>query len=176
MPKNEKLKKEWHGAAQENRPMKIKVEIEEGESKTSMVFEGDRCRERVVQFLEALPNSSEQQPQAETQTHRTEIGSGGLSDLPEMNEDLTLKERLKLFLKFEYSDEWFSSRAAKHAYDESYGEDLALSTVSTYLSRMYRDDFLERRGSRAEREYRVTEHPEEPTTGVADTPGISQRE
>lgn len=188
VPKNDQKLKKRHGAAQENRPMKIKVEIvEEGQSSTSIEFEADEaalCREKAVQFLEAFPISSGTQPQAETQKQgtgtRAEIGSGGVSDdipdLSGMNEDLTLKERLKMFLRHECSGEWFSSREAKHAYDEAYGDDLALSTVSTYLSRMYRDDILERRGSRSEREYRVKNPPESPATGVGDTPGISQRE
>lgn len=168
--------------------MKIKVEIvEEGQSSTSIEFEAGEaalCREKAVQFLEAFPISSGTQPQAETQTQgqgtRAEVGSGGLSDVPDlsgMNEDLTLKERLRMFLRHECSGEWFSSREAKRAYDQAYGDDLALSTVSTYLSRMYRDDVLERRGSRSEREYRIKNPPDEgPTTGVTDTPGISQRE
>lgn len=146
--------------------MKIKVEIDEGQNTTQMVFEGDRCRERVIQFLEALQVSSEQ-PQSQGQT-QTRANNKNLTELPELDEDLTLKERLKLFLKYEYSDRWFGSKEAKRAYDTTYGKDLALSTVSTYLSRMYRGGFLERRGSRAEREYRVAEPPETDGSGVEE--------
>ncbi|MBS1263717.1 MAG: hypothetical protein MAG715_00906 [Methanonatronarchaeales archaeon] len=134
---------------------RIRVEIDEGQNRTSMRFEGGLCRERAVQFMEALGVSSEPQP-----TKRSERSSSGLSSFQEPDEDLTLKERLKLFLKFDYSGRWFSSREAQRAYSATYGEEMGLSTVSTYLSRMYRDGFLERRGSRAEREYRVVEAPE----------------
>ena len=67
---------------------------------------------------------------------------------------LTLKERLEMFLRFEYPRTWFSSLDVKKRYEDVYGE-INLSTVSTYLARMYRENLLERRGNRAQREYRI---------------------
>lgn len=66
---------------------------------------------------------------------------------------LTLKERLEMFLRFEYPRVWFSSIDVKRQYEHVYGN-INLSTVSTYLARMYRDDVLERRGNHNQREYR----------------------
>lgn len=73
------------------------------------------------------------------------------SDIPQP--DLTLKERLEMFLRFEYPRVWFSSLDVKRQYEAVYGK-ISLSTVSTYLARMYRDNILERRGNRTQREYR----------------------
>lgn len=70
------------------------------------------------------------------------------------SQPLTLKERLEMFLRFEYPRVWFSSLDVKKQYESVYGK-INLSTVSTYLARMYRDDVLLRRGNRNQREYRL---------------------
>jgi hypothetical protein len=68
------------------------------------------------------------------------------------NESLTIKERLELFLTFEYKDQWFTSLEVKRDYDRIYSS-INLSTVSTYLSRMFREGKLERMGNRNRRQY-----------------------
>lgn len=68
------------------------------------------------------------------------------------SQPLTLKERLEMFLRFEYPRVWFSSLDVKKQYESVYGK-INLSTVSTYLARMYRDNILLRRGNRNQREY-----------------------
>jgi len=65
---------------------------------------------------------------------------------------LTINERLELFLKYEYPRVWFTSQNVQQHYERIYGN-IKLSTVSTYLSRMYRRNLLERRGNRTQREY-----------------------
>ncbi len=75
-------------------------------------------------------------------------------DLPQ--ESLTLKERLEMFLRFEYKGVWFSSLDVKRHYESVYGK-INLSTVSTYLARMHRDNLLERKGNHNQREYRFIE-------------------
>ena len=69
---------------------------------------------------------------------------------------LTLKERLELFLRFEYPRVWFTSLDVKRQYEVVYGK-INLSTVSTYLARMHRDYILDRRGNHNQREYRFKE-------------------
>jgi hypothetical protein len=75
------------------------------------------------------------------------------------NESLTIKQRLELFLNFEYKAQWFTSLEVKRDYDRVYGN-INLSTVSTYLSRMFREDKLERMGNRNQRKYHIREEPE----------------
>jgi hypothetical protein len=69
-----------------------------------------------------------------------------------MDTSLTISERLEMFLKYEHSREWSTSQQIQEHYESIYGE-IKLSTVSTYLSRMYRKNLLERRGNRTQREY-----------------------
>ena len=75
------------------------------------------------------------------------------------NESLTIKERLELFLNYEYEDRWFTSIEVKKDYDRVYG-DIHISTVSTYLSRLYREGKLERLGNRNQRKYRIPDEIE----------------
>ena len=65
---------------------------------------------------------------------------------------LTISERLELFLKYEYPRVWFTSQDIQQHYERIYGT-IKLSTVSTYLSRMYRKKLLDRRGNRTQRQY-----------------------
>ena|SRR3989337_1174589 len=67
--------------------------------------------------------------------------------------ELTLKERLEMFLRFEYPRIWFNSLDVKRHYENVYGK-INLSTVSTYLARMHRDNILDRRGNHNQRAYR----------------------
>jgi hypothetical protein len=65
---------------------------------------------------------------------------------------LTISERLELFLKYEFPDMWATSQDIQQHYEKIYGP-LKLSTVSTYLSRMYHKNIVQRRGNRNRREY-----------------------
>ncbi|MBU4075553.1 MAG: hypothetical protein KKI06_02395 [Euryarchaeota archaeon] len=80
--------------------------------------------------------------------------SSSIEELP--GESLTLKERLEMFLRFEYPRIWFNSLDVKRHYESVYGK-INLSTVSTYLARMNRDNLLERKGNHNQREYRFME-------------------
>ncbi|HJH29354.1 MAG TPA: hypothetical protein C5S51_06635 [Methanosarcinaceae archaeon] len=75
---------------------------------------------------------------------------------------ITISERLELFLKYEYPHVWFTSQEIQGHYERVYGF-IKLSTVSTYLSRMYRKNLLQRRGNRTQREYMyISDEPEMP--------------
>ncbi|AEH61342.1 transcriptional repressor, CopY family [Methanosalsum zhilinae DSM 4017] len=76
---------------------------------------------------------------------------------------LTINERLELFLKYEYPRVWFTSQDIQQHYERIYGN-IKLSTVSTYLSRMYRKQLLERRGNRNQRQYRYIADEDETQT------------
>jgi len=69
----------------------------------------------------------------------------------------TLKERLQLFLKFNFPSRWFDSTEVKRVFDEEYADSIRPSTVSTYLSRLADEGFLERKGKRNQRRYRLLE-------------------
>ncbi|WP_300608854.1 hypothetical protein [Methanohalophilus sp.] len=65
---------------------------------------------------------------------------------------LTISERLELFLKYEFPRVWATSQDIQQHYETIYGP-IKLSTVSTYLSRMFHKNLVERRGNRNRREY-----------------------
>lgn len=95
-----------------------------------------------------------------------------LSPLPVRNpydpdaEDLTIKERLASFLRYDEKapKDWFTSSQIRRTYEEVFEENLRLSTISTYLASMHSEGILERKGSRAKRQYRLvpTESTEAP--------------
>lgn len=77
---------------------------------------------------------------------------------PSEKNTLTLGFKPKLsslIVNFFGKGEWFKSKDVQKLFEDVYNEKVKLSTVSTYLSRLFYSGYLERRGGRAEREYRV---------------------
>lgn len=102
-------------------------------------------------------NNTSQQSPHEPQGSRQEQQAPPARKTPSFQErvgdtKLTINERLELFLKYEYPRIWFSSQDVQKHYEKIYGP-IKLSTVSTYLSRMFGKGLLERRGNRTQREY-----------------------
>lgn len=73
-------------------------------------------------------------------------------------QDLTIKQRLIHFLKYSGRTPpgWFTSSRIKEIYEAYSGENVRMSTISTYLADLYTHNILERRGSRSLRQYRLT--------------------
>ena len=129
--------------------VKVRVEVTNEEGvKTSMEREGDSMNEAfksttirsIVRFLEdQIPSSA--------------------IDLYDMGneEDLTIKSRLEYFLRYDRKapHDWFTSSELKRIYEEVYGVEIRLSTLSTYLASMHSEGLLIRKGSRAQRKYKV---------------------
>ncbi|MBC7114737.1 MAG: hypothetical protein PWR13_1283 [Archaeoglobi archaeon] len=125
--------------------MKVRIEIFDDEgTKISIEFEGEHWREKLLQFIDALPLSG-----GGRDVHHP-AQKFNFSDF----EPLSVRERLEYYLRYEFPPIWFTSRDLKEAYERKYGEEIKLSTVSTYLARMCREGLVERRGNRASREYR----------------------
>lgn len=125
--------------------MKIRIEIEDKGLKSLYEFETqsierDALREKIIGYLAAANIFSESDESA--YTSRDYDGNG------------TLMDRLEQFIKYEFPDKWFTSQEIKERY-ETVADDIKLSTVSTYLSRMNRDGLLDRKGNRNNRQYRL---------------------
>ncbi len=69
--------------------------------------------------------------------------------------NLSIKDKVFLLLKYNHPNEWVRSQDLKIEYEFIYREKIKLSSLSTYLARFYEEGLLERRGSRAQREYRL---------------------
>jgi hypothetical protein len=160
------------------RIMKIRLEIE-GKNAGSINYKGTDCCELAATYLNSIEADEVQvhlvkddgtKADAEFEGEfpvisaikfilaasktRVEL-TPGTSIKNSVNESqiLTLKERLEMFLRFEYPRVWFTSLDVKKQYESVYGK-IGLSTVSTYLARMSRENILIRRGNRNQREYR----------------------
>jgi hypothetical protein len=70
--------------------------------------------------------------------------------------DLTQIEKVFLLLKHAHKNGWVKSQNLKEEYEIMYGERIKLSSLSTYLARLYEKGSLERKGSRAQRVYRMS--------------------
>jgi|Deesub1362A_J573_1020465.scaffolds.fasta_scaffold02030_5 hypothetical protein len=137
--------------------MRVKIEIfDEDGTKISIEFEGARWKEKLLQFIDAFPIS---------EGGRDVFHPAQKPIFPSF-EPLSVRERLEYYLKYEFPPIWFTSRDLKEAYERKYGEEIKLSTVSTYLARMHREGLLERRGNRANREYRYIHQSSERITSV----------
>lgn len=116
-------------------------------SDTIMESEGTNWADVVTLFIENFSVGTRPKP--------GKIATESRSDIP-LSEPLSVRERLESFLKYEYPHVWFTSMEIKNQYERVY-DHINISTVSTYLARMYNRDLLERRGNRIQREYRVQE-------------------
>ncbi|VVB73074.1 Uncharacterised protein [uncultured archaeon] len=131
--------------------MRIRIEIEDKGLKSSHEFEsqnmdGEALRERIIGFLSA--SGVFEGPEVKGRSAANAYDYPGSSG--------TLMDRLEGFIKFEFSNTWFTTQELREKY-ETVADDIKLSTVSTYLSRMNRDGLLDRRGNRNNRQYRLIE-------------------
>ena len=85
----------------------------------------------------------------------TKVAAKVLQKMPRNTAKL-IREKLELIVK-EIKHGWFTSDHIRELYSYHFQEEIKPSTVATYLARMFNDNLLERRGSRARREYRVAE-------------------
>ncbi len=128
--------------------MRIRIEIEDKGLKSSHEFEsqemdGEALRDRIIGFLSAS-GVFEGRGKSSGAYARDQSNAG------------TLMERLEGFIRFEFTNAWFTTQELRERY-ETVADDIKLSTVSTYLSRMNRDGLLEKRGNRNNRQYRLIE-------------------
>jgi hypothetical protein len=129
--------------------MRIRIEIEDKGLKSSHEFEsqnidGEALRDRIIGFLSASGVFEGRGENAGSAGSAPDYGKG------------TLMERLEGFIRYEFSNTWFTTQELREKY-ETVADDIKLSTVSTYLSRMNRDGLLDKRGNRNNRHYRLIE-------------------
>jgi len=122
----------------------VRIAMDDG-TKADAEFEGEFPVISATKFIFSVTGKNAQVLPQSTITSSI-IGSGTLS----------IKERLEMFLRFEYPMAWFSSLDVKSQYENVYGK-IGLSTVSTYLARMCHENILIRRGNRNQREYHFKE-------------------
>ncbi len=130
--------------------MKVLVKMPNGKERTGfIVFEGDSRNDEM--FKSTTITSTVKFLQDRIPSPST------INSYDVESEGLTIKERLAFFLQYDERapKDWFTSSDLKKIYEEAYGDDVKLSTLSTYLASLHSEDILMRTGSRAQRRYKV---------------------
>ncbi|MEM2896542.1 MAG: hypothetical protein QW265_01615 [Candidatus Bathyarchaeia archaeon] len=121
---------------------KIKIEFFDSEgAKHTLTLEGHLSREKISRILDYM-----------------ELMGGTSIPNPKENSlfDTSNKfERIKTLILTQFPDKIFSSKNIREAYFNTFGEDISLSVVSTYLSRLVDKGILNRAGSSSEWKYAI---------------------
>ncbi len=70
-------------------------------------------------------------------------------------ESWTVRQKVRYIVLRNCRHGWFTSKDVQEIYDRTFHPTIPLATASTYLSRMHKDGSLSRKGSVAQRQYRV---------------------
>jgi hypothetical protein len=136
---------------------KIKVEVQEGKTRNSLVIDAatyTEAKKRIDDFLVYVFREEEYEKPFESRFKPEYVPAW----IGEYNlENLSQKDKVYLLLKKNHPAEWVKSQDLQVEYEEIYGEPIKLSSLSTYLARFYEHGAVERRGSRAQREYKLIE-------------------
>ena len=132
--------------------MKLKEFILENEKggKVTVSFDGSFTPESIMEILGKFQdNSSDPENQSKTPNHTPDNSKDDL-------DSKSIREKLELIVnQIKYG--WFTSDHVKELYQNQFHEEIKPSTVSTYLARLFNENSLERRGSRAKHEYQLVE-------------------
>ncbi len=141
---------------------KIKINIQEGGKKTQYSFEANSFSkvkdEAIIHLNNYSPESFDPPAVERGATFKPEFIPDWLLGIN--IEELSQKEKVLLILKNSHPDHWVRSQDLRTEYKEIFGEDIKLSSLSTYLARYHDEGALKRRGSRAQREYRLPQDVE----------------
>lgn len=122
--------------------VKIEVESLEG-SRITVAVEGPISGRKIQQLIELL--------EIVNGDHVTNDGSRA-----NHSSSMTLMEQLMTLLRRRFAAAPFSSKDVMSAFEETYHAKVGLSTISTYLGRLFRDGYLEREGNRVSLRYRLS--------------------
>ena len=82
-------------------------------------------------------------------------------------DDLSIMDKLVILIKqIKYG--WFTTKDIQELYQHEFQEEVKISTISTYLSRLFEEKILGRRGSRKRREFQLI------TEKIKQTPFIQE--
>lgn len=118
--------------------IRINVNDRDG-NKLTISFEGKITRNKILQVLDFV-----------------ELLGGVKTSGDEKQYDSFSKfDKVQNVIERKFPIGWFSSQEVTMAYEDVFDEPIGLSTVSTYLSRLIKKNFLSRSGSVAERRYKL---------------------
>ncbi|NHV46123.1 MAG: BlaI/MecI/CopY family transcriptional regulator [Candidatus Verstraetearchaeota archaeon] len=104
------------------RKLKIEYSNKNG-NKITIIYNGNLSKERILKLIEFFETNDENKPQSMK---------------------TTLRERILNIIFNEFCNVWFTSKDVINVYTKKYDESIKPSTISTYLSRLYDNGYLER--------------------------------
>jgi hypothetical protein len=135
--------------AMKKRKQKITIE--------GLTIEGKTC-DITITFKGGLPASITQSIATALQTPQdpgitTDTPSNSLQ-IPDY-ESWTVRKKVRYLVLRNCRHGWFTSKDVQELYERTFHPPIPLATASTYLLRMHKEGSLTRRGTAAQREYRV---------------------
>ncbi len=122
-----------------------------------LTIDGKPC-DITITFNEGLPLSiTESIATALQSQEKSEATTDTLPDalqIPDY-ESWTVRQKVRYIVLRNCRHGWFTSKDVQELYERTFHPPIPLATASTYLSRMHKEGSLTRRGSAAQREYRV---------------------
>lgn len=118
---------------------KIKIEIcDTNGDQITVAMSGQTVKDKLFKILQVIDS---------------EVESGSTESRTSVVK--TTKEKLLETIMAELSKVWFTSKDLSLLFQERFHEPIKSSTISTYLTRLYSNGYLERRGNRSCWQYRL---------------------
>jgi hypothetical protein len=122
-----------------------------------LTIDGKSC-DITITFNEGLPSSITESItaalQGTTKLDTSTTDPAHHIDIPDF-ESWTVRQKVRYIVLRNCRHGWFTSKDIQELYEHAFHPPIPLATASTYLARMHKEGSLTRRGSAAQREYRV---------------------
>ncbi len=116
---------------------RLRVEFcDENGEQVTVAISGQHAKDRLLQIINLFENS-------ESLNHQ------------EDNVTMTSMQKIIEMIRTKVNAVWFTGKDLSLLYGEKYHETIKPSTISTYLSRLYTNGYLERKGNRSCWQYRL---------------------
>ncbi|MEJ5292081.1 MAG: hypothetical protein WHS82_00625 [Candidatus Methanosuratincola sp.] len=117
---------------------RIKIEIcDTNGEQITVALSGQAVRDKLLKILQIIESDAETTPVTKTSVTKT------------------TKDKLLEVITADLSKVWFTSKDLSLLFQERFHEPIKPSTISTYLTRLYSNGYLERKGNRACWQYRL---------------------
>ncbi|MFW9934627.1 MAG: hypothetical protein ACFFDU_03725 [Candidatus Thorarchaeota archaeon] len=122
-----------------------------------LAIEGKTC-DITITFTDGLPSSIIDSISTALKSNKEAVSSpeGTITppEIPDVD-SWTVRQKVRYIVLRNCRHGWFTSKDIQELYDHTFHSQIPLATASTYLSRMHKEGSLTRRGSAAQREYRL---------------------
>lgn len=115
---------------------KMKIEFCDGNGEqVTVAVSGQFSKERLLQIIGLFDNNQYQQPS--------------------MPVTKTSMDKIIDLIKNKLNNSWFTSKDISLIYTEQHRDNIKSSTISTYLTRLYNNGYIERKGNRSCWQYKL---------------------